>query len=131
MIRRQLETYAGARRGRRTTADREAMEGGLAALEGRRADARVHYLEALRLHRELDLPWMLAQTGLEATIAGAFEASEGQRLADETRVILERLGARPYLDELTRTLADGAERAAPAGAGEPLSSSEALAPKPG
>ncbi|MBW3613408.1 MAG: hypothetical protein KY392_06055, partial [Chloroflexi bacterium] len=140
MIRRQLETYAGARRGRRTTADREAMEGGLAALEGRRADARARYLEALRLHRELDLPWMLAQTGLEATIAGAFEGSERQRLADETRVILERLGARPYLEELNRALGSrtaetgrGPDAGAGAGAGadERTSPNEALAPRRG
>ena len=134
VVRQQLETYASARKGRRTTADREAMEGGRAALEGRRSDARAHYLEALRLHRELDLSWLLAQTGLEATIAGAFDGPERQRVADEARVILERLGARPYLEELDRALRSGAAGPARApeigaGADERTSPSEALAPR--
>jgi len=105
VIRRAVEIFAGARKGRRTGADREAMLGALAALEGRRADARGHYLEALRLQRELGVAWLAAQTGLDAIVAGALDGAERQRVADEARATFERLGARPYLAELDAALA--------------------------
>jgi hypothetical protein len=86
------------------------MEGGLAALEGRRVDARSKYLEALSTYRDLDAPWLLAQIGLDAVIADALEPAERQRVADEARAIFERLGARPYLDQLDAALNRASER---------------------
>jgi hypothetical protein len=81
-----------------------AMEGGLAALEGRRSEARALYLEALQVYRELNLSWPVALTGLDAIVADALEPVERQRVADEVRAILERLGARPYLAQLDALL---------------------------
>ncbi len=116
-IREMVEVYEGARLGRRTNAERAAMRGGLAALEGRRPEARSQYLESLRLSRELDLGWLAAQTGLEAILAGALDASEQERVADETRATLERLGARAYLDQLDAALDESSSRPAGQSAG--------------
>ena len=104
-IREMLAIYAGARKGRRTSAYRAAMEGALAALEGRRPEARAQYLEALRLFREMNLSWLVAVTALDAIVADALEPAERQRVADEARAILERLGAKPYLAQLDAALA--------------------------
>jgi class 3 adenylate cyclase/tetratricopeptide (TPR) repeat protein len=103
-IRRTLDDYRRERKGRRTAAARMAMEGGLAALEGRRSEARTLYLEALRVYRELNLSWLVALTCLDAVIADALEPAERQRAADEARAIFERLGARPYLAQLDAVL---------------------------
>ena len=104
-IREMLTAFAGARKGRRTTAHRAAMDGALTALEDRRAEARSQYLEALRLFREMNLPWMVAGTGLDAIVADALEPAERQRVADEARAIFERLGAQPHLAQLDAALA--------------------------
>lgn len=103
-IREMLAAFERARRGRRASADRSAMEGSLAALEGRRAESRAHFLESLGLHRELGLAWPLALTAIDAVLAGVLEPAERQRIADEARGILERLGARPALTELDAAL---------------------------
>jgi len=103
-IREMQAAFAGARNGRVTSAHGAAIEGALAALEGRRADARAHYLESLRLFREMNLPWLVASTGLDAIVADALEPAECQRVADETRAIFERLGAHPYLAQLDAAL---------------------------
>ena len=105
-IREMQAAFAGARKGRVTSANRAAIEGALAALENRRADARAQYLESLRLFREMNLPWLVAITGLDAIVADALEPAERQRVADEARAIFERLGAHPYLAQLDAALAD-------------------------
>ncbi len=104
LIRKMLSVFAGARKGRVASARLAAMEGALAAVEGRRADARARYLEAVRLQRELGLAWIAANTGLDAIVADALEPAERQRVADETHAIFERLGARPYLAQLDAAL---------------------------
>ncbi len=104
-IREMLAVYAGARRGRRTTALRTAMEGALAALDGRRGDARAQYLESLRMCREMNISWVVANTSLDAIVADALEPAERQRVADEARAIFERLGAQPYLAQLDTAIA--------------------------
>jgi tetratricopeptide (TPR) repeat protein len=104
VIREMLAVFVGARKGRVTSACRAEIEGALAALEGRRADARAHYLESLRLSREMNLAWVVANTGLDAIVADVLEPAERQRVADETRAILERLGAKPYLAQLDAAL---------------------------
>ena len=103
-VREMLERSRGARTGRRTTADQTVIEAGLAALEGRRAESRSLFLDALRRYRDLGLAWMLANAGLEAIIANVLEPAERQRVADEVRDILTRLGAVPYLAELDAAL---------------------------
>ena len=104
VMRQMLAVFTGARKGRVASARLAAMEGALAAVEGRRADARAHHLEALRLYRELGLVWHVAGTGLDAIVADALEPAERQRVADEARAIFERLGARPYLAQLEAAL---------------------------
>ena len=105
VIREMLTAFARARKGRSTTAHLAAMEGALAAVEGRRADARAQFLEALRQFRELGLSWIVANTGLDAIVADVLEPAERQRVADEARATFERLGARPYLEQLDAALA--------------------------
>ena len=104
VIREMLGVFAGTRMGRVATACLAAMAGALASVEGRRADARAQYLEALRLFREIGLAWVAANTGLDAIVADALEPAERQRVADETRAVFERLGAKPYLAQLDAAL---------------------------
>ena len=104
-IREMLVVEAGARKGRRQSAHHAAMEGALASVEGRGPEARAHYVEALRLYREMSLWWLLANDGLDAIVADALEPAERQRVADEARAIFERLGAVPYLKQLDEALA--------------------------
>ena len=105
VLREMLEAYGGAREGRRTDAERAWISASLAAVEGRRSEARAQYIDSIRRWQELDLSWLVALTGLDAIVAGVLDASERQRVADETRAIMERLGAAPYLNELENALA--------------------------
>ncbi len=105
-IREVQAAFAGARKGRVTSGYRAAIDGALAAVEGRRADARAHYLESHRQFREMNLPWLVASTGLDAIVADALEPAGRQRVAEEARAIFERLGAQPYLAQLVAALAD-------------------------
>jgi hypothetical protein len=115
--RRMRAAHEIATGGRRTTAMRETMDGGIAMLEGRVADARAHYAEAQRLLRELDLGYVLGMCDLDIVIVGAMEADERRRAADEARSIFTRLGARPLLARLDAALsAEPASRPAPASA---------------
>ncbi|MGI8830468.1 MAG: adenylate/guanylate cyclase domain-containing protein [Candidatus Limnocylindria bacterium] len=118
-IREVQAAFAGARKGRVTSARSAAIDGALAALEGRRADARAHYLESLRLLREMNLPWLVAITGLDAIVADALEPSERHRVAEEARTIFERLGAQPYLAQLVAALAGAPADAPPPGRSVP------------
>jgi hypothetical protein len=111
-----IAVFARARKGRVATANLATMEGALAAVEGRRADARAQYQEALRLYRELGLAWTGANTGLDAIVADALEPAERQRVADEARATFERLGAVPYLAQLDAALS-GVPTAEPRAAG--------------
>jgi hypothetical protein len=96
---------------------RETIDGGIAMLEGRPADARTHYAEAQRLWRELGLAYLLGMCDLDIVIVGAMEAEERRRAADEARAIFTRLGAQPLLARLDVSLgAETASRSAPASA---------------
>jgi hypothetical protein len=89
------------------------MDGGVAMLEGRPADARAHYAEAQRLLRELGLMYWLGMCDLDIVILGAMEADERRRAADEARTIFTRLGALPLLARLDAALsAETASRSA-------------------
>ena len=105
VLREMLDAFAGGREGRRTDAERTWMSASLAAVEGRRSEARAQYIDAMRRWQELELSWLVALTGLDAIVSGVLDASERQRVADETRAIMERLGARPYLGQLEDALA--------------------------
>jgi tetratricopeptide (TPR) repeat protein len=76
------------------------LRAGLAALEGRPAEALPLYREALRTWRDVGAVWDEAQTGIEmAILLDASEPDVSAAIAS-TRDILERLRAKPYLERL-------------------------------
>jgi tetratricopeptide (TPR) repeat protein len=79
---------------------RMTIRAGLAALEGRSADALAQYREALRGWHDLGLRWDEALTGLD--MANLLEPSEPEvrAAAESSRQILVRLGAKPYVARL-------------------------------
>jgi hypothetical protein len=90
-------------RGQAIDLDRATLRAGIAALEGRRADAIAGYRDALRGWRQLGLGFDEAMAGLDMAILLApteremAEASAAVEAACET---LARLGARPFLERL-------------------------------
>ncbi len=103
--------------GRRTSATLETMDGGIAMLEGRTAEARAHYAEAQRAWREIGLDYTLALCDLDIVVTGAMEPAERRRAAEEARATFTRIGAEPFLDRLNAAVA--AEAAgAPAATGK-------------
>jgi tetratricopeptide (TPR) repeat protein len=85
--------------------DRTALRAGIAALEGRTAEALGLYREALRSWRDLGLAWDEALTAID--MAKLLDPSEPEVRAagDSAGEILTRLGARPYLARLEAALA--------------------------
>jgi len=78
-------------------ADRKTIRAGIAALDGRPAEAMPLYREALRAWRELGLAWDEALCGLDmATLLDASEP-EVRAAAGSAREILVRLEARPFI----------------------------------
>jgi len=79
---------------------RMTIRAGLAALEGRPAEALAQYREAVRGWHELGLVWDEALTGLDMAILLEPSEPEVHAVAASTRQILVRLGARPFLERL-------------------------------
>jgi class 3 adenylate cyclase/tetratricopeptide (TPR) repeat protein len=97
-------------RGPTLTMQREAMEAGLAALEGRRADAVRGFRDTSRRLGEVGMVLDVALNGLLAVrLLGPGDA-DARGLAEEAREILARLDARPFLPQLEAAMADGADR---------------------
>jgi hypothetical protein len=69
-------------------------------LEGRTADARARYAEALRLCRELHIDYWLGMTILDIAMTGALEAEERRSVIEEGRAVFTRLRATALLDLL-------------------------------
>src|SRR5579859_458205 len=84
---------------------RMTIRAGLAALEGRAADALGQYREALGGWRDLGLAWDEALTGLDMAILLDPSEPEVRTAAESTRQILVRLGAKPFLARLDAALA--------------------------
>ena len=81
-------------------ARRATSRAGIAALEGRTADALNLYRDALRGWRSVHAVWDEALTGIDmATVLDPADPEVAAAIKS-TREILERLGARPYLDRL-------------------------------
>jgi class 3 adenylate cyclase/predicted ATPase len=88
-----------------TAAARIAARAGIAALEGRDAEAITGFLDAIARYRATGLDFDLACAALDfALLVGPSEPSV-RAAADEARAIFERIGARPYLDRLDGAMA--------------------------
>jgi class 3 adenylate cyclase len=99
------ELAAGPWRGTAVETDRASVRAGLAALEGRSADALAGYRDALRSWRDLGCAWDEALAAIDmATLLDPSEP-EVRAAADSAREILTRLGARPFLARLEAALA--------------------------
>jgi hypothetical protein len=81
-------------------ARRKTMRAHSAALEGSHDAALAQYLDAIRAWRELRVTWEEAMTGLDMVSVLDLSLPEVVAVADSTRAIFERLGARPYLARL-------------------------------
>ena len=106
---------------------RMTIRAGLAAMEGRSADALALYREALRGWRDAGLPWDQALTGID--MATLLEPSEPEvrSAAGSAREILVRLGAKPFLQRLDAAMArSGSAEARTTGAQEPTESRSAM-----
>jgi len=91
--------------GRVMQAGRLTARAGIAALEGRRADAVSGYREALRRWREIGQLRDFALCAIDfVTLLGPDEP-DARAAAEEARPILERIRARPYLERLAAALA--------------------------
>ncbi|HKY88920.1 MAG TPA: hypothetical protein VJ141_03000, partial [Candidatus Limnocylindrales bacterium] len=83
---------------------RRTVQAGIAALEGRAADALGLYRDALRGWGDLGLVWDEALTAIDmATLLDPAEP-DVRAAADVARATLVRLGAAPYLDRLDAAL---------------------------
>ncbi len=81
-------------------ADRRTIRAGIAALEGRRADALVLYRDALRAWRDLGLAWDEALCGLDMALLLDPADPDVRAAASATREILVRLEAAPFVARL-------------------------------
>jgi len=101
-----LEGYEGSMsHGRWPEADRVAMRGAIAALEGRRDEALGSYREAVERYRALDMPFELARVLVDMVVALGPDVPEAEAAGREARELLARLGARLYLTRLDAVLA--------------------------
>ncbi len=111
-------------RGPAIDARRAAIQAGLAALDGRGADALALYRDASRRFRDAGLLLDEGLTAIEmATLLDPAEP-EVRAAIDAGRAILVRLGARPLIEQLDAAAACSADRprdhAAPAGTASAL-----------
>jgi len=82
-----------------------AARAGLAALEGRWAEAIAGYRDTLRRARDTGQAFEEAVLGLDFLIAVGPDEPEARRTAEESRPTFERQRARPYLEKLDEALA--------------------------
>ena len=85
------------------------MEAGIAALEARPMDARAGYDEALRVFRESDLPYQVAQASTSMAYALGVADPTVRAIVAEAMAICTRLGATPLLRRLEQVLTDASE----------------------
>jgi len=90
-------------------ADRVTLRAGIAALEGRSADALALYRNALRAWRDLGLAWDEALCGLDMSTLLDPADPDVRAAAEAAREILVRLGATPFVARLDDALARSPE----------------------
>jgi hypothetical protein len=93
---------------------RRTIQAGIAALEGRAAEALNLYRDALRGWYDLGLVWDGVLTTIDMVTLLDPSETEVRDAADTARTTLVRLGARPYIDRLDAALARPREATAPA-----------------
>jgi hypothetical protein len=111
---RRLDEFPAS--GRTAQIDRAAAAAGIAALEGRSSDAVAGYLDVLVRWEALGLHFDSARAALDFVLLVGPDVPEARTAATEARPILERLGARPYLERLDGALARSSEPAGVVGA---------------
>jgi class 3 adenylate cyclase len=111
------EIQASGFHGKVIDAREVTVRAGIAALEGRTKESLAMYEQALDAWRTLRITWEEALTGLDMVTALDAAAPEIQAVAESTRKIFERLGARPYLERLNAALSRGAAERPKAAAG--------------
>jgi tetratricopeptide (TPR) repeat protein len=82
-----------------------SLRAAIAGMEGRHTEAVSHFHDALAAWRELGATWDEAVTGISAVITLDPPDKQVRAIAESTRSILERLGARPYIERLDEALA--------------------------
>jgi len=100
---------AGGGFGPLVAARRQTMHAGIAALEGKPVEALALYREALRGWRATHAVWDEALTGLDMALLLDPADPEVAAVIESTRKILERLGAKPYLERLNAAAAQRPE----------------------
>jgi class 3 adenylate cyclase/tetratricopeptide (TPR) repeat protein len=91
--------------GRVIEARRVTLRAGIAALEGRRAEAVTLYRESLRAWRDMQLEWEEALAALDMAIVLGPAEPEVVAAGAAAREIMVRLGAQPFLERLDAALA--------------------------
>jgi hypothetical protein len=91
-------------------ADRTVLRAGLAALAGRTTEALAGYRDALRSWRDLGLPWDEALAGIDMAMLLDPADPDVAAAVESSRAILERLGARPFLERLDRAQQESRNR---------------------
>jgi tetratricopeptide (TPR) repeat protein len=94
-------------------ADRSTIRAGIAALEGRTADALALYREALRAWRDLGIAWDEALCGVDMALLLDAAEPEVRAAAESARETLTRLGAKPILERLEAAMTRQTRQAAP------------------
>ncbi|MDP9343576.1 MAG: AAA family ATPase [Actinomycetota bacterium] len=89
-------------RGRWMRAVKATVEAGLAALEGRPEESAAGYRRAIEAWRALETPLDLALFGLDMGTMLGMDHPDAAEAVEESKAILERLGAKPFLDRLER-----------------------------
>jgi tetratricopeptide (TPR) repeat protein len=82
------------------TARMTTIEAGIAALEGRTAEATALYRDAMRRWRDTHSRWDEALTGIDMATLLDPSDPEVAEVVKSTRAILEELRAKPYLERL-------------------------------
>ena len=83
----------------------QEVDSALAALQGRTADSRAGFLEAIRRWRELGLEFEAALCALNLVMLLGVTDGEVREAADQSAALFERVGAKPLLKLLTSATA--------------------------
>ena len=111
LVRQALERFdASGAHGSAYDTSRQAMSAGLAALEGRAAEALGAYREALRSWRDLGATFDQALTAIDMAVLLPAGSAELAPIATAARDVLAQLGARPFLERLEAAMAGSSDR---------------------